>query len=222
MSARREPPADVLLLRERRRRLGLEAATGAPPVAAGTDLILEADAIVADVSEPPQHGEGRIDLFRPLRALSLARVAWSGAIEHEALQNAIVCAAARYSDASRRLSWLGAVTTFALPEEPLDEPALTVSLGIDDAAALEHLGMRHPQGAALDIARAAALPVTIVGAGSATTDVAAPVLAAYRRASLVFAWQQALDGSASADATQERDACAVQVVSTLRALLGES
>ena len=78
---------------------------------------------------------------------------------------------------------------------------------------------RRADGVAL--VRAAALPDSIVGADAATVSGASTVLSAYRRATLVHAWEIALCGSAAPDSARERDASAVQLLSMLRALVGE-
>lgn len=215
----RDVPADLLLLfRRSRRGYAHQGAAVEPPDA----LLLEPDAIIDE--EPRQRSDPgtRIALFRPLSTVMLAGIPWSGAVDHETLQNAIVCSPPRSADRPSAPSWLRAVTTLALRDIPAAEPALYASLGVDDLEALDRLGTRHARTHALALARAAALPETIVGADAATISAAAPSLEAYRRTSLVYAWQAALWGTAPADTSQERDASAVQVVSMLRALLGET
>jgi len=109
----------------------------------------------------------------------------------------------------------------ALVQAPTDVAALFVTLDADEIALLGRAGVRRPGDHAVALARAAALPTSIVGANSAVADAAAPALVAYRRASLVSAWEVALRGAASSDAGRERDAAAIELLSTLRAVLGE-
>ncbi len=218
----RSVPADLLLLRERRRRLGIAETRADAPVADAA-LVMESDAIIAGSPLTlGTGGTGGVKLYRPLGSVMLSGIPWSGAVDHETLQNAILCAPPRAAGAPAPPRWLAAVATFALSAPPAGEPALTVTLGEDDIAALDRLGTQHARATTLALARAAALPATIEGADAATVGAAALLLGAYRRASLVFAWQAMLLGDASDDAAHERDASAVQVVSVLRALLGEN
>ena len=211
-------PADVLLLNERRRRLGI-AAHGAP--GAG-ELVMESDTIVAEGPPSTEASGDHVMLYRPLRTVTLAQVSWSEAVDHETLQTAIGCVPARSGERAKQAGWLAAVATLALAPAPDAEPSLCVWLAPDDVAALERVGMRSAQADALALARAAVLPASICNADASTVAAAAPLLVAYRRAALVFAWQQVLQGTATPDTSQERDASAVQVVSMLRALLGET
>jgi hypothetical protein len=233
----RRLPADMLLLRERQRRLQSarnvgdaadhrpatpEAAYGEKP--AGEEMLLEGDSIVVEPARAvsPDVPKSGVGLYRPLAYVSLGGMAWSGTVDHEALQAAVVCAPVRGSAGDERPpQWLAAVTTLALSAVPKDEPALHAQLGADDIVILSRIGTRLSREAAMRLVRASALPSTIVGADSATTGAAGAVLAAYRHAALVFAWQSALCGNAAGDATRERDASAVQLMSILRALLGE-
>ena len=222
------PPADMLLLRERQRRLHAQTQTQASPIKSGVladdAVLLEPDALVDEtaIADPQAGAAGSIALFRPLTHVSLSRIAWSGAVDHETLQNALVCAPPRDASGARAPSWLAAVSTFALERAPRDEPSLHVTLGADDAAVLARVGMRVAQADAMSLVRAAALPASIVGTDAVTVSAATGLLAGYRHASLVHAWQAALSGSASPDAARERDAAAVQLISVLRALLGEA
>jgi hypothetical protein len=216
---RRALPADMLLLRERQRCLHAR-----DDGAVENDvLVLESDAIV-DESTPDELRAtrvGTIALYRPLAHVTLARISWSGAVDHEALQEAIVCSPPRDGGSGKTPSWLSAVTTFALGAAPRGEAALHVALGADDISVLDRVGTRLARGDAIGIVLAAALPTTIVEADVETVSAASPIFVAYRHAALVYAWQVALSGRAAADAAQERDAAAVQLLSALRALLGE-
>jgi hypothetical protein len=216
----REPPADMLLLRERQRRMG----PSVEPAAPADELLVESDAIVdeSELLDSPAAVSGAIQLYHPLAHVSLAHMPWSGVVDHVALQNAIVCSPIRDDGATRAPSWLRAVATLALSGEPRGEASLYVSLAPDDIAMLSRVGTRLTRGDAVGLVLAAALPVTIVGADSRTVSGAATVFAAYRRAALVYAWQLALCGHAAPDAGRDRDATAVQLLSTLRALLGEA
>jgi hypothetical protein len=222
-SEKRELPADMLLLRDRQRRLNANTTTAREETQAVDEvLVFEADAIVesGDVlsTESPKSG---VALYRPLAYVSLGGVAWSGAVDNGALQNALVCSPVRGTADARAQQWLGAVTTIPLADAPHGEPALFSLLGIDDIALLERVAVRFTRDAAMNLTRAAALPSTIVGADPSTAAAAASPLAAYRHAALVCAWQEAISGQAGTDAARERDAIAVQLISILRALLGE-
>jgi hypothetical protein len=216
----RLPPADMLLLRERQRRM---RTTMEPPVQ-GEELLVESDAIVdeAEHLESPAPVSGAISLYHPLAHVTLAHMPWSGAVDHVALQNAIVCSPVRDEGAAKAPSWLRAVATLALLEEPRGDACLFVSLAPDDVAMLSRIGTRLTRPDAMGLVLAAALPVTIVGADTETVSGAATVFAAYRHAALVYAWQVALIGQSAPDTGRDRDAAAVQLLSTLRALLGEA
>ena len=210
----------MLLLRERQRRL--HARDG--PAAEGDVLLSETDAIVdesAPVETRATNATGSIALYRPLADVTLARISWSGAVDHAELQNALVCSPPREGGIGRAPSWLGAVATFALDSVPRGEAALHVALGADDVSVLDRVGTRLTAGNAMAIIRASALPTTIVEADVETVSAAAPTFVAYRHAALVYAWQAALCGHAAPDAARERDASAVQLLSMVRALLGE-
>jgi len=189
MSEKRRMPADLLLMRERLRRLRGEAIS--MQVVEEEVLVFEADAIVeapASLAEQPVPAGA---LYRPLSDVLLGSLGWSGKVDHAALQDAIRC----------------------FPHPAPDEAALSVALGPDDRAALSNVRRSFPQDAAETVVRAAELPSTIVrdqaGAGTA-------VFASYRQAALVCAWQYALCGAVAPDAERERDAAAVQLITFLR------
>lgn len=235
---KRRPPADVLLLRERQRKLAAAApgmstrgvaqpeAVHAPPPRSegGDEFLLEGDALVDERahSGTAPIARGSLSLYRPLGYVTLGSIAWSDSVDHELLQRAIVCAPPRDPPGERAPQWLRAIATLEFSGVSEDEPALHVGLGQDDLAVLARLGVRFSSDTALGLIRAAALPSGIVGADSATAAAAGGILAAYRHAALVSAWQSALGRIASPDVLRERDATAVQVISMLRALLGET
>ena len=135
--------------------------------------------------------------------------------------NSTATAIAPARPSPRPPAWLVAVVNLALAGVSPDVPALFVLIGSDEIALLDRVGLRHARESALALARAAALPSSIVGTDAATADAAAPALHAYRRAALVYAWQETLRGNASTDAGRDRDAAAIELLSTLRAVLGE-
>lgn len=219
---KRSLPADMLLLRDRQRRLNVQPAAD-PEKAQTADEVLdfEADAIVESGELPAEAPTSGVALYRPLAEVSLGGVAWSGAVDNGALQDALVCSPVRGTADSRAAQWVAAVTTIALADAPSGEPALFSLLGVDDVALLERAERRFARDRAMNLTRAAALPSTIINADPSTAAAAASSLAAYRHTSLVCAWQEALWGRASTDAARERDSIAVQLISILRALLGE-
>jgi hypothetical protein len=243
-------PADMLLLQERRRRQAGQApaapAVPAAPVAPSPqspqheappretfedneeDQLLDvsdvADEDSVAESETAAPGAAAIALFRPLDQVSVASLPWAGAVDHDSLQSAIVCCpigpVRRGAGFFERT--LPAVVPLTLDGVPHGEPALSVSVGADEVAALELASHRASRQAGLRLVRAAALPNSIVGAERAAAGAAAPALAAYRAAALVQAWHAALSASPSPELDRERDAAAVRLLSTLRALLGEA
>jgi len=218
----RKPPADMLLMLERQRRL---RSSPTPHAAQDDELLVESDEIVDESQprEPHASGGGSIALYRPLALVTLAHISWSDVVDHAALQNAIACSpAGGRGGAAGVPSWLTEVTTLMLPAAPRDEASLYVSLAPDEIAMLSRAGSLLSRADASALVLASALPVTIVGVDTATVSPAASVLGAYRRAALVHAWQTGLCGHAGPDAGRARDETAVQLVSTLRALLGEA
>lgn len=201
MSERDDLPADQLLLRERSRRMTV-AGSSAPSdslARLAEGVLLETDAIVDNPIEAAT-SDGMTAMYRPLAAVTLAQLSWTGAIDHDALQGAIAC----------------------VPSVDTGVPALFVALDPGELALLESARTRYADDVAAALARAASLPSTMVGADASTVDAAESVLAAYRRAALVFAWRSAIGGEAGADETGRRDEAAAQLMSLLRALLGEA
>jgi len=223
MSGRR-PPADMLLMLERQRRLRSSSPPAAPAPSHDEELLVEADEIVdeAELREPIDAAGGSISLYRPLALVTLTHMSWSGAVDHVALQNAIACSPMVGAGTAAVPSWLAAVPTPALPSEPRDEPSFFVSLAPDEIAMLSRAGVRLSRADAAALMLASALPATIVGTGTASVSHVTSVFGTYRRAALVYAWQAGLCGHAGADAVRARDESAVQLLSTLRALLGEA
>ncbi len=231
-----QPPADMLLLQQRRRRQA-DRETIAPEPNPQREPIEESEEDrLLEVAEPvdqagqeltpdPASGAGQtaIALFRPLAQVSVATLPWAGAVDHEALQAAIACCPIgqprRGAGFFERT--LPAVVPLALDRVPRGEAALSVRVGADELAALDLASRRASRQAGLRLVRAAALPSAIVGADRAAAAAAAPALAAYRATALVHAWHAAF-GTAPQELDRERDAAAVRLLSTLRALLGEA
>ncbi len=162
-------------------------------------------------------------LYRPLGQISVAALHWSATVDHEALQTAIVCCPVGHGMAARTFEQsLVAVLPLTLPAKPEGVPTLHVTLSADDIAAVEHTVRRTPRPAGLRLVRAAALPTDIAGAESATTALAAAALSSYRTAALVHAWNTAFGAPPAQDLERDRDAAAVNLLSTLRGLLGET
>jgi hypothetical protein len=167
---------------------------------------------------------GGLALYRPLSLLTLGALPWSGRIEHDTLQRALQC---RPTQTQARAAGLYAgplsqLSAGALPENLGAEPALYVVLGKIEIDALRRLADKA-SGEALDaLLQAAALPLAILGTASAVVAAARPALEAYRKASLLAAWQNALGMVPQADILFEQNTAALELLSTLRALLGES
>ncbi|HEY7993316.1 MAG: hypothetical protein ACHQY2_00735 [Candidatus Eremiobacterales bacterium] len=204
-------PPDMLLLRERRRRM-----------ASAEPVLLESDTIVDGfAAEEPPVRDGALHLYRPLGSVTLAAMSWTGAIDHAALQRAIACAPPEGPSPAFSSGWYARVSmTNAAP--PQGEAALHAALSTSDVELLERASSAHAGPAAEKIALASLLPSTIVGADDPTIDAATVVLTTYRRTSLVVAWLNAIGVDAGADATSRRDEAAAAAMSMLRALLGEA
>jgi hypothetical protein len=229
-------PADMLLLQQRRRRQA-DRETIAPepnpqrePIEESEeDRLLEVaesvDQAGQELTPDPASGAGQtaIALFRPLAQVSVATLPWAGAVDHEALQAAIACCPIGQP---RRGAGFFERTLPAVVPPALDgvprEAALSVRVGADELAALDLASRRASRQAGLRLVRAAALPNAIVGADRAAAAAAAPALAAYRATALVHAWHAAFGTAAPQELDRERDAAAVRLLSTLRALLGEA
>jgi hypothetical protein len=212
-------PADMLLLRERQRRLA-HTPRDQPAVDAHADDVLhEGDAIVRETASAlPGATASYLALYRPVRSVVLGNLAWSGSIDNDALQSAIVCGPVRAAGERTPPSWIDGVSAQPLSEAPHGEAALMVALHDDEIAVLGRTGLHLSYEAASRLVRAAALPSTIVGAEPSTTEPATASLAAYRNAALVYAWQTALCGSPGLDVARDRDAAAVALMSVLRVL----
>ena len=225
MSADDRLPADMLLLRERRRRMASSAAPVGPVVASGTTVepvLLESDAIVDGfASEERPVRDSALHLYRPLGSVTLAAMTWTGAIDHAALQRAIACAPFDGDGAAFSSGWYARLSMANAPP-PKGEAALYAALSTSDVELLEHASSKHAAPEAEKLALASLLPSTIVGADDPTIDAATVVLTTYRRASLVVAWLDAIGGDAGGDATSRRDEAAAAAMSMLRALLGEA
>jgi len=218
-------PADLLLLRERRRRMTAASARVGPVVDTGAGaepLLLESDAIVEGFgTEEPPAGDAGLHLYRPLSTVTLAQMTWTGAIDHATLQTAIACAPIAEHGFAISTGWFAKVA-MAGAAPASGEPALYVLLPAPDFELIESAAAMRAGPAAENLVLAALLPSTIVGADASTVDAAAVVLTTYRRASLVVGWLEAVGGDGGADATSRRDEAAAAVMSMLRALLGEA
>lgn len=217
-------PADMLLLRERRRRMSSSSTRVGPVVGSGMTsepLLLESDAIVEGFAqEAAALPDGALHLYRPLASVSLARMSWTGAIDHESLQRAIACAPFE-GPISDFASWRARLSTAsAAPSSGV--AALHTALSASDVDLLERAFSSRTGAAAESLVLASLLPSTIVGADDATVDASTVVLMTYRRASLVVAWLDAIGGGGGADAKSRRDEAAAAAMSMLRALLGEA
>ncbi|HXW76230.1 MAG TPA: hypothetical protein VEJ20_02350 [Candidatus Eremiobacteraceae bacterium] len=185
-------PADTLLLRARIR-------TSRPPLDSDTEVYVESDALV--VTEPlgdDSESSRSVTLVRPLAAIDGARLSWGQTVDHAALQDALAC---------------------SIPDAPAGGATLAVRLGADDFAVLERVRVRYAADVAHGIRRAATLPDFVTGLASQTAETLDPALAAYRHASLVYAWQSAFSGRASTDIEHDRDAAAVALLAALRNVL---
>lgn len=244
MSGDKKPTPDMLLVDARRRRLlGGEAplragqispagdAAATPPAEPADVIVGEEDAFVED--EPVVHAFSRstdpgraqpnkagLHCYRPLTTVTLARLAWSGAIDHAVLQEAIACAP--LDPGARAANLIRSAAAPSLRSAPLREPSLYVRLGDDDIEVLE----RALHGAAADIAgrlaSAALLPDALVGAPAGAAYAASQALTSYRGAALVAAWREIMGAPALAEVARDRDSAAVRLLSTMRALLGEA
>jgi hypothetical protein len=238
MSDRPHIPADMLLLAERRRRMRESPGTPAPPAdrseaegsiapeapsgSFGSDELLD-DVLIAETSDAAVAERPARVLYRPLGHVSLAALHWTSTIDHEALQTAIVCCPVGTNAAAGAFEQsLVAVLPLTLPAKPEGVPTLRVTLSADDIAAVEHAIRRTARPAGLRLVRAAALPTGIEGAEPVSAMLAATALSAYRTAALIHAWNAAFGAPPAADLERDRDAAAVNLLSTLRGLLGET
>jgi hypothetical protein len=233
MSDQPSLPADMLLLEERRRRMRLSTSAGpatderfvAPEPSTGafeSDELLD-DALIAESAEPTPAARPALMLYRPLGQVSLAALHWTSTVDHEGLQTAIVCSSVgSAAPGSIFEQSLLAVLPLTLPATPEGVPTLRVTLSADDIAAVEHAVRRAPRPVGLRLVRAAALPTGIEGAEPVSAGLAATALSAYRTAALIHAWNAAFGAPPAPDLERDRDAAAVNLLSTLRGLLGET
>jgi hypothetical protein len=237
MSETPRVPADMLLIAERRRRMRespesappadwTEAEESVTPEAQGAhfegDELLD-DVLIAETSEPAQAARPALVLYRPLDQVSLAALHWTSTVDHEALQTAIVCCPVKASAASGAFEQsLVAVLPLTLKALPEGVPTLHVTLSADDIAAVEHALRRTARPAGLRLVRAAALPTGIGGAEPLSAGLAGTALTAYRTAALIHAWNAVFGAQPAQDLERDRDAAAVNLLSTLRGLLGET
>jgi len=191
------------------------------------DAIIEVDSADRDTSMAATVEQERVLLqrdgvhcFRPLITVTLARLAWSGTIDHALLHEAIACApfdaAARAPNITRRAS------APALRSAPFGEASLYVRLGEDDVVALESALESASAGVEDRLASAALLPDSLIGAPARAAYAASQALAGYRSAALVAAWREVMDAPGLAEVIRDRDVAAVRLLSTMRALLGEA
>jgi len=244
--ASKRPTADMLLVEARRRRLraGRALDTAVPTASRETGpaafegdpadlLIAEEDAIIeVEPIAPEPWDSTNIDrdrallqrtglpCYRPLTTVTLARLSWSGAIDHAVLREAIACAP--LDAAARAPNLLRYASGPALLNAPHGEPALFVRLGEDDVAALELALVRTSAEIGGRLAGASLLPDALIGAPARAAFAASQALAAYRGAALIAAWREVMGAPGLAEITRDRDSAAVRLLSTLRALLGEA
>lgn len=188
----------------------------------GAEEIFVSDEDQLIESEPAQDvsssaaASGDVLLRRPMAHVSLAKVSWSGPIDHDTLQEAMLCSPVDKRDLLERSGLF-----FDQPFWDDDgSPALEVTLRASDLDVLRSLASGVRLQTAL-IVRAARLPERITGAEPAARQAVSAVLSVYRRSSLAYAWHGHLSRADSVQLHRERDEAAVAVLSTLRALLGE-
>jgi hypothetical protein len=240
------PTADMLLVDARRRRLlagrtdtqsaerpsADESAREAGPdpaivLVAEEDAFIEEESAGRDPSAAAMVDHDRalgqragVHCYRPLITVTLARLAWSGTIDHGLLHEAIACAPLEADSRAARIARRAAAP--AVRNAPLGEPSLYVRLGEDDVAALERALNAAPAEAGDRLLSAALLPDLLIGAPARAAYAASQALAGYRGAALVAAWRDIMGAAGLAEVTRDRDAAAVRLLSTMRALLGEA
>ncbi|MDQ6767325.1 MAG: hypothetical protein M3Z41_05905 [Candidatus Eremiobacteraeota bacterium] len=230
---RRPVPADMLLIEERRRRLRgdapADAAQFSSTVQAADEEIFvsDDDQLIADEDQQIEGGllgeqaaadaaSGDVLLRRPIAQVSLVQISWSGPIDHSALANALVCYPV--GSPGRSEPALFDAPPFSVAD---GGAALEVTLRPSDLALLRGLVSKAARLNADDLVRAARLPERLTGAELATRQAVSPVLGAYRRSALAYAWHRQLRATDSTQLHRERDEAAVAVLSTVRALIGE-
>ena len=224
-------PADMLLLAERQRRMKeAGGAQTAPPARSpahspapqlDSDELLD-DALIAEPGEVLAAARPALVLYRPLAQVSLAALHWTSTVDHEALQTAIACCPVGVAGSGAFEQTLVGALPMTLPAVPEGVPTLHVTLSSDDIAAVEHAIRRSGRPAGLRLVRAAALPTGIAGAEPVSAGLAATALSSYRTAALIHAWNAAFGAPPAQDLERDRDAAAVNLLSTLRGLLGET
>jgi hypothetical protein len=242
----KRPTADMLLVEARRRRLraaradetiGHEAPAETASASADREtadlLIADEDAIIEE--EPGERApwdspaadrdhvlrqRTGVACYRPLTTVTLARLSWSGSIDHAVLREAIACAPFDAAARAPNLARIASVPVLQTP--PHDEPSLYVRLGDDDIAALELALVRASAEVGGRLAGAALLPESLIGAPARAAFAASQALAAYRGAALVAAWREVMGAPGLSEVIRDRDSAAVRLLSTLRALLGEA
>lgn len=227
--------ADMLLIRARRMRLRAAGAETSPTadlveVEAAEMLVSDDDAILSaapaprDLSPAPAApaaaDPNRIFFYRPLAGVSLAGLAWTGAIDHTLLQDAIGCAPLA---PDRRIAPL----MRCVPDRPYvgatrGEPALCVAFAASDFDYLQRALERADEAPRLRLASAALLPDSLADATSAAAAAMSHSLEAYRSVALVWAWRDVMGLLPTADGARSLDAAAARLLSTMRAFLGET
>lgn len=191
------------------------------------DAIIEEESTERDPSLTATSDQERLLLqrsgvhcYRPLITVTLARLAWSGTIDHVLLHEAIACAPLDAATRAPNIARRAAVP--ALHNAPLGEPSLYVRLGEDDVVALERALETASAEIGDRLSSAALLPDSLLGAPARAAYAASQALAGYRSAALVAAWREVMGAPALAEVTRDRDSAAVRLLSTMRALLGEA
>jgi hypothetical protein len=225
--ARSSPDTELMRLRRRTRgdesRASAQAPMHAPEDPAYDDLLIEGDALVdspASGFPTPDAGE-LLRLYRPLSSVSLLAVPWGVAVDHERLQDAIACGPLASVGDPSLPAWLRGRDVERCDDSAVAGGALFAGMTSDDVRAMDAWSRRASSGAFAALRRAALLPSSIVGADEDTAAAALAALASYRRSALVHAMLSAR-GEPSPDVARERDASAISLVSTLKALLGET
>jgi hypothetical protein len=229
------PSADMLLVHARRTRLRgahvkpfgaqsrPETQASRPEPEPADVIFTEEDEIIenapADQVVVPRPASG-IDCYRSLSTVSLARLAWSGAIDHALLHEAIACAPVRSETRATRSIAFASVPT--LRAAPIGEAALHVRLGDDDVEAVERALDRVDANVGGRLATATLLPDGLLGAPAGAAMAAAQALTSYRASALVAAWREVMGAPGLPEVMRDRDSAAVRLLSTLRALLGEA
>lgn len=187
------------------------------------DLLIEGDALV-DALDPTitarEAGDALV-LYRPLSSVTLLTVPWGEAVDHERLQDAIACGPRASASDTSLPAWLQGREVERCDDDAASGGAFVTVLCDDELTAMKAWSRRASAARFAALRRAALLPSSIVGAEEDTAAAGGAALVSYRRSALVHAMQSSL-GEASQDVARERDALAINLVSTLKALLGET